>query len=46
MPLSFRTVYILKNTIGFNENEIAEILNITSIKVKERFQKAKALLDS
>lgn len=46
MPLSFRTVYILKNTIGFNENEIAEILNITSIKVKERFQKAKTLLDS
>jgi DNA-directed RNA polymerase specialized sigma24 family protein len=41
MPLSFRVVFILKN-MGFNENEIAAILNTTTIKVKERFGKALA----
>lgn len=46
IPLSLRTVYILNNTIGFNQVEIAEILNITLIRVKERFNKARFLLNN
>ncbi len=46
MPLSLRVVYILKYTIEFDEIDIAEILNTTSIKVKDRFQKAKSILDN
>jgi DNA-directed RNA polymerase specialized sigma24 family protein len=44
IPLSFRVVYILNDVIGFNEVEIAEILNITSIRVKDRLNKARPLL--
>jgi hypothetical protein len=40
MPLSIRAVFILKNNLGFSENEIAIILNISTHKVKERFNKA------
>lgn len=40
IPLSVRVVYILNSTIGFTEFEIAEILNITSSQVRERFNKA------
>src|SRR5687767_11631663 len=36
MPLTFRTVFILSNLTNFSETEVAELLNITRIKVKER----------
>ena len=39
MPLSFRTVYILFQ-VGCSEDEIAYILNINTIQVKERLRKA------
>jgi hypothetical protein len=40
MPLSFRTAYLLNNLVGFNEAEIAAILNTTPLKIKERLCKA------
>ncbi len=46
MPLSLRTVYILKSAIGFDEIEIAEILNVSSFKIKDRFQEAKFFLNN
>lgn len=46
MPLSLRTVYILKSVIGFDEIEIAEILNVSSFKIKDRFQEAKFFLNN
>lgn len=46
MPLSFRVVFILQNIMGFKEKEIAEILNTTPIKIRERFSKAKAFIDN
>lgn len=42
IPLGIQTVFTLYNTIGFNENEIAEILNITVMQVKHRLNKALA----
>ena len=45
MPLSVRTVFVL-STIGFNETEIAEILNTTIIDIKERFNKASVFINS
>lgn len=44
IPLSFWTVMILYNTVGFNENEIAEILNTTVMQVKHRLNKALAFI--
>jgi RNA polymerase sigma-70 factor (ECF subfamily) len=44
MPLSLRAVYIMTNMFQFNEIEVAEILNITPFKVKERLHKALAFL--
>ncbi len=46
MPLSLTTVYILKSKIEFDEIEIAEILNGSSIKIKNRFQEAKFFLNN
>ena len=43
MPLSFRTVYILFQ-VGCNEEEIAYILNINTIQVKERLRKATMII--
>jgi hypothetical protein len=40
IPLSFSVVYILYHVIGFNETEVAYILNIDSIQVKERLGSA------
>ena len=40
MPLSFRSVYILFSLIGFSEKDIAIILNIDTIKVRERLARA------
>jgi hypothetical protein len=42
IPLSFWTVLILYNTVGFNEIEIAEILNTTVMQVKRRLNRALA----
>ena len=41
MPLTIRTVFVLSNKTDFSEIEIAELLNITPIKVKERLRKAR-----
>ncbi len=46
MPLSFRAVFILKNIVGFDENEIAEILNTTPLSVKQRLNKARAYVNN
>jgi hypothetical protein len=40
MPLSFRTAYLLNNLVGFNEEEIAVILNTTPINIKQRLHRA------
>jgi len=40
MPLSFRSVFILHHIIGFDEYEIAEILNTNLLQVKQRLSKA------
>ncbi|TKK66692.1 hypothetical protein FC093_16795 [Ilyomonas limi] len=40
MPLSFRSVFILHHIIGFDEYEIAEILNTNLLQVKHRLSKA------
>jgi len=44
VPLSLWTVLILYNTVGFNENEIAEILNTTVMQVKHRLNRASAFI--
>ena len=44
MPLSFRTVYILFQ-VGCSEEEIADILNINTIQVKERLRKATMIIN-
>jgi hypothetical protein len=40
IPFSYRTVYILYHSAGFNNTEIGELLNISSIQVRERLIKA------
>ena len=45
MPLTIRSVFVLYNTSEFSEMEIAELLNITPIKVKERLYKAKLIIN-
>jgi DNA-directed RNA polymerase specialized sigma24 family protein len=44
MPLRYRAIYILSIMFPFNEIEVAEILNITPSKVKERLQKTLAFI--
>lgn len=44
MPLIYRSVFILREIEGFNVAETAEILNITSVNVKVRLNRAKAIL--
>lgn len=44
IPLSYRSVYLIKNIMEFSETEIAELLNIALIQVKERFNKANSLM--
>jgi DNA-directed RNA polymerase specialized sigma24 family protein len=46
IPISFRTVYILVNSIGFTEPEVAQMLNITPMQVRERLAKAMAIIKS
>ena len=45
MPLTIRTVFVLSNTTDFSEIEIAELLNITPIKVKQRLSKARLIIN-
>ena len=45
MPLTIRSVFVLNNTTDFSETEIAELLNITPIKVKERLYKARLIIN-
>ena len=44
IPLSYRAVFLLKNMDEFSEEEIADLLNITSIQVKKRINKANFLM--
>ena len=46
IPLSFQTVYSLVRLIGLNEMEVAEILNITPLQVRERLGKAQKMIKS
>ncbi|WP_018614870.1 RNA polymerase sigma factor [Segetibacter koreensis] len=46
MKLSYRSVFILNTILGFTEEEIAELLNVTSVKVKERISKANWFLNN
>ncbi len=39
IPISFRTVYILFHSAGFAEPEVAQILNITTMQIRERLAK-------
>ena len=45
MPLTIRTAFVLSNSTDFSEAEIAELLNITPIKVKERLNKARLIIN-
>jgi DNA-directed RNA polymerase specialized sigma24 family protein len=45
IPLSFRSVFILSDKIGFSDTEIAEMLNLTPIEVKTRFKKARSFIN-
>ena len=44
LPVSYRTVFILREIEGFNVAETAELLNISSINVKVRLNRAKVML--
>jgi DNA-directed RNA polymerase specialized sigma24 family protein len=46
IPISFRTVYILFHSAGFAEPEVAQILNITTMQVRERLAKGMAIIKS
>ena len=45
MPLTIRSVFVLNNTTDFSEMEIAELLNITPVKVRERLYKARLIIN-
>ena len=44
IPLTYRTVFILREVEGFNTNETAELMNSTPVNVKVRLNRAKTLL--
>jgi RNA polymerase sigma factor (sigma-70 family) len=44
LPISYRTVFVLREIEGFSVKETAEILNISSINVKVRLNRAKSLM--
>lgn len=44
IPLTYRTVFILREIEGFSTSETAELLNTTPINVKVRLSRARALL--
>jgi RNA polymerase sigma factor (sigma-70 family) len=44
LPLSYRSVFLLREIEGFSVAETAGLLNITPVNVKVRFNRAKAML--
>ena len=44
LPLSYKTVFVLREMEGFSVAETASLLNITTINVKVRLNRAKAML--
>ena len=44
IPFSFRAVYILLHSVGFTKPEVAYILNISPMQVRERFVKAMTII--
>jgi RNA polymerase sigma-70 factor (ECF subfamily) len=44
IPLTYRSVFILREIEGFNTAETAELINTTPVNVKVRLSRAKALL--
>ena len=44
IPLTYRTVFILREVEGFSTNETAELMNSTPVNVKVRLNRAKTLL--
>jgi RNA polymerase sigma factor (sigma-70 family) len=44
LPVSYRTVFVLREMEGFSVKETAEILNISNINVKVRLNRAKSLM--
>ncbi|HWJ89541.1 MAG TPA: sigma-70 family RNA polymerase sigma factor [Flavisolibacter sp.] len=44
IPLSYRTVFILREVEGFNTADTADLLNITPMNVKVRLNRAKSML--
>jgi hypothetical protein len=46
IPLSLRSVSILSDIIGFDEIEIAEILNTTPLQVKQRLNKVSLFINN
>jgi hypothetical protein len=45
MPLSCRTVYLLNHLVGFDENEMALLLNTTPIIIRARLKKAWSIMN-
>ncbi len=45
MPVSFRAVYVLNRLAGFDENEMAFILNTTPLVIRERLNKALSMIN-
>jgi hypothetical protein len=45
VPLSLQTVYILFHVIGFNEKEIAHILNANTIQIRERLARVTQIIN-
>jgi len=44
IPFSFRAVYVLLHSVRFTEPEVAFILNISAMQVRERFVKAMTII--
>jgi RNA polymerase sigma factor (sigma-70 family) len=44
LPLSYRSVFLLREIEGFSVAETAEMLNISQVNVKVRFNRAKSML--
>jgi len=44
LPISYRTVFILREIEGFNVAETAELLNLSAVNVKVRLNRAKVML--
>jgi len=45
IPVSFRAVYVLNKLVGFDENEVALILNTTPLVIRARLNKALLMIN-